>query len=450
MTEKTTSIQKDISANTLKLSDLYSIGTGQAIGAGVLTLIGPAILLTGQSAALAYLVACIVGFFMIAPVFYITSSLKLAGGFYSLVTDMLNKKISGMFALGQITNCFGLATYPVAIGIYAHSLWPFLNETMVGVVVLSLFFIINIFGVNAMANAQKIMVVLLFISLGMFIVFGFFDIQNPVMNITTPNFFSNGADGFYAAVMLYVYSTNGYSCIMNYGIQAKRAKKDIPIAIFLCLPTLIVVYTGVAIVACGVLPLDQVANQPLTYVAQQILNKALFSIFMFGGPILALSSSINSSLANYCLPIAQSCKDGWLPKWLAKQNRYGAYWIIMTFCYCIGLVPLILGLSISEIVNNIMLLASLIAFIQLYACFKFPIKHAKAWKQSQRYCGNTFYYLVCTVSLITYCAILFNSLKRLDISIISISLCAIAICFIFGYIRGNSNRVTIQPSVWEE
>ena len=38
----------------LKRSDLYTIGVGQAIGSGVLTLIGPAILLTGQSAWLAY------------------------------------------------------------------------------------------------------------------------------------------------------------------------------------------------------------------------------------------------------------------------------------------------------------------------------------------------------------------------------------------------------------
>ena len=55
-----------------------------------------------------------------------------------------------------------------------------------------------------------------------------------------------------------------------------------------------VVYGGVAIVASGVLPLDQVAGQPLTLVAKNILNPALFTVFMIGGPVLALSSSINS------------------------------------------------------------------------------------------------------------------------------------------------------------
>ena len=85
---------KEIKEKTgyLKRSDLYTIGVGQAIGSGVLTLIGPAILLTGQSAWLAYVAACIWGFMMIAPIPWITSTLKLGGGFYSLVGDMAGKR----------------------------------------------------------------------------------------------------------------------------------------------------------------------------------------------------------------------------------------------------------------------------------------------------------------------------------------------------------------------
>ena len=161
----------------------------------------------------------------------------------------------------------------------------------------------------------------MFLALGMFIVLGVLQIENPVMDFTAPEFFSDGASGFFAAIMLYVYSTNGYSCIMNYGKQAKNAKRDIPKAILYCIPTLIVVYGGVALVASGVLPLDQVAGQPLTMVAKNILHPSLFVLFMIGGPVLALSSSINSTISNNCIPVAQSCKDGWLPKSWATQNK---------------------------------------------------------------------------------------------------------------------------------
>ena len=137
---------------------------------------------------------------------------------------------------------------------------------------------------------------------------------------------------------------------MNYGKQAKEAHKDIPKALLYCIPTLMVVYGGVAIVASGVLPLDQVAGQPLTLVAKNILNPALFTVFMIGGPVLALSSSINSTIYNNCIPVAQSCKDGWLPKSWAAQNRRGAYWKLMTFTYLMGILPVLLDFSISDVV----------------------------------------------------------------------------------------------------
>lgn len=124
---------KEIKEKTgyLKRSDLYTIGVGQAIGSGVLTLIGPAILLTGQSAWLAYVAACIWGFMMIAPIPWITSTLKLGGGFYSLVGDMAGKRVAGMYAVGFLPQTINLATYGVAIGMYANSLWPQINAKMV-------------------------------------------------------------------------------------------------------------------------------------------------------------------------------------------------------------------------------------------------------------------------------------------------------------------------------
>ena len=127
---------------------------------------------------------------------------------------------------------------------------------------LSVFFAINLCGVDVMAKVQKILVTLLFVALGLFIVLGCLQLKNPVFEFTAPDFFSNGPSGFFSAIMLYVYSTNGYSCIMNYGKQAKEAHKDIPKALLYCIPTLMVIYGGVAIVASGVLPLDQVAGQP--------------------------------------------------------------------------------------------------------------------------------------------------------------------------------------------
>ena len=443
---------KEIKEKTgyLKRSDLYTIGVGQAIGSGVLTLIGPAILLTGQSAWLAYVAACIWGFMMIAPIPWITSTLKLGGGFYSLVGDMAGKRVAGMYAVGFLPQTINLATYGVAIGMYANSLWPQINAKWFGIAALSVFFAINLCGVDVMAKVQKILVILLFVALGLFIVLGCLQLKNPVFEFTAPDFFSNGPSGFFSAIMLYVYSTNGYSCIMNYGKQAKEAHKDIPKALLYCIPTLMVVYGGVAIVASGVLPLDQVAGQPLTLVAKNILNPALFTVFMIGGPVLALSSSINSTISNNCIPVAQSCNDEWLPKSWAAQNRRGAYWKLMTFTYLMGILPVLLDFSISDVVNNIMLLASAVAFLQIYAYFQLPKKHAEAWEKSPMHISNGKYYFLCCLSLFAYICIFINSCRSLKLPVVIISLIAIVVCMAYGWFRSVSPDVKMETSVWED
>lgn len=436
------------SKGNLGRSDLYSIGVGQAIGSGVLTLIGPAILLTGQSAWLAYVVACVVGFFMIAPLPWICSTLRISGGFYSVVAGLAGERAAGMYAVGFLPQTINLATYAVAIGMYANSVFPNINAKWFGILALSIFLVINLFGVNVMAKVQKILVVALLACLAMFIVIGCMNLSNPVFDIGRPDFFSNGAGGFFSAIMLYVYSTNGYSCIMNYGKQCKNAQKDVPKALLYCVPTLAIVYGGVALVASGVLPLDQVAGQPLTYVAQAVLNNALFVVFMVGGPLMALSSSINSTISNNCIPVAQSCDDGWLPKSWAKRNRYGVAWKLMVFTYLMGCLPVLFDFTISQVVNNIMLLASVIAFIQIYAYFQFPKKYKDAWEKSSMHIPNVAFYTLCMLSLITYICIFINSCRSLSLQVVLISLIAIVVCMIYGFFRAKSPEVHIYTSMW--
>lgn len=65
---------------TLGKPELYALAIGQVIGAGVITLIVPAIKMTGYSAWLAYFVAILVGFVMIAPTVFVSATLRLGGG----------------------------------------------------------------------------------------------------------------------------------------------------------------------------------------------------------------------------------------------------------------------------------------------------------------------------------------------------------------------------------
>lgn len=89
------------------------------------------------------------------------------------------------------------------------------------------------------------------------------------------------------------------------------------------IPVLMVVYAGAALIDSAILPLETVAGKPLTLVAQAILPNALFYAFMFGGQIMALLTTMNSSYAAIVGPFTKASKDGWVSKKLAATNKRG-------------------------------------------------------------------------------------------------------------------------------
>lgn len=434
----------------LKKPELYALSIGQVIGAGVITLVGPALALTGYSSWLAYGAAILLGFMMIMPVVWVTSTLRLGGGYYSMLAGLANERVAGMYAVAFLWQTMGLSLFGVALGVYAHSLWAQLNPRLVGIIFLTLFYIINLGGVDIMAKAQKAMTWLLIAVLLMFIIVGMTRLKMPVMQFTSPDFIKHGGKGFIAAIFLFVYSTNGYALTMNYGRDAHNAKRDIPWAILMSVPTLIILYCGVAVVAGGILPLPAVENQPLTLVAKDILSPLFFVIFMVGGPIMALMTTMNSSLAYNCFPIAQSCKDGWLPKSLAARSKRGCYWKILTIIYLIGLIPLLLNFSVTTITSNIMLINSSLAFLYAYAYYRLPKRYSKAWKNSWLHMPDKFYYVMVTISVIAYACVFVNSCLTLTPVITIANLIIIGACFIFGFVRSKSPYVHIESSVWDD
>ena len=434
---------------SLGRSELWAVGAGQAIGSGVLTLIGPALLLTGQSVWLAYITAVLWGFLIISPNIWVSSMFRMAGGNLSLVSGSSNLKVAGMYACTCLTGTIGLSSYGVAVGMYAQSIWPSLNATLVGVAAMSLFLFTNLMGINFMAKLQKIMMYMLLGSLILFIVVGVMNIENPVFEFSAPNFFEGGAKGFWKAVFLFCYSTQGYSLITNYGKDAKNARKDIPLAILACVPVLAVIYGGVALADSAVLPLNEVAGQPLTYMARHLFPNLIFVIWMICGPGLALSTSMNSTISFSCIPIAQACEDGWFPKSWAAKNKNGAYWKLMIFTYLVGCIPVLAGYDISQVTSNIVLISLGQYILLYYVWYTLPNKFPDAWNKRTIKISKPFYYVAVTVSLIAWSCMQINAMSNVTTTALVISMLAIAACMIYGYVRSSSDGVKVRTSMWD-
>ena len=75
-------LQEDHLKKVVGLSGAISISTGQVVGAGIMTLTGVGIGLTGSSVVLAFLLAAVITIFAALPITYMAASLPTTGGNY--------------------------------------------------------------------------------------------------------------------------------------------------------------------------------------------------------------------------------------------------------------------------------------------------------------------------------------------------------------------------------
>ena len=277
-----------------------------------------------------------------------------------MLCDLSSPRASGVFAYMYLTQCLSLSLFGASAAAYLGDIIPALNShwarVIVGVTLLTFFYVVNLMGVDIMAKAQKMMTWLLIAALILFAIVGIFKMKLPIFDFSDPNFaingwgitFNNGqiSGGFLGAVLLFVYSTQGYYMTTAYGRDSKDARKDIPFVLLLCVPTLCILYVGVAMAGVGVMSVEEYGNSTtLVFAAQRIFPTWLFYFFIIG----------------------QSCDDGWLPKSFGKKNKSGARPYILTFMYVVGIIPIVFGLSITTITNMVQLITSAFAILNFTA-----------------------------------------------------------------------------------
>lgn len=455
--------EREPAAGSLGKKELYALAIGQVIGAGVITLIVPAIKMTGYSAWLAYLVAILMGFIMVAPTVFVSSTLRLAGGNYSMLCDLASPTVAGVFAYTFLTQCVSLSLFGVAAAAYIGDVIPALGSptarAITGIALLTFFYVVNLMGIDIMAKVQKLMTWLLIAALVIFAIVGSLQIQLPIFNFSDPNFLVNGwgikmdngiiTGGFTGAVLLFVYSCQGYSMTIAYGRDSKDARRDIPFAILMSVPTLVILYVGVAIAATGSMSIEDYGESTtLVFAAQRILSPALYYVFIIGGPIMALLSTLNSSFAYNAITIGQSTDDGWLPQAFGKENKNGARTYILTFMYIIGIVPIIFGFSVTVITNMIQLIVSYIGFLQILAFMNLPKKYPQSWKKSRYHIPDGLYYLIVILSLLGFLAVFVKSIFSMSIQLAMVNIVSIVVLTAIGYVKAKKGNIEIHTSVW--
>ncbi|HCM25320.1 MAG TPA: hypothetical protein DIC34_02025 [Treponema sp.] len=357
----------------LGFSDLYALGIGFTIGAGVFTLTGVAINFTGGSAFLVYLAGAATIVFCMLPTIIAGSVVPRSGVSYSLSKEAFSNKAAGfyfwLFFIGRIM----MAANATSFAMFFTSVFTNLDPKLVGAGIVVLFYIANYFGLKSAVVVQKVMNYAMFAAILLFIVFGIRKIDAGFV-FHEDKFLTGGPVGFFNALSLLIFTLGGGMSVLELGGKVKDPEKNLPRACFAVAGTVAFLFAGIALATSGALPIEPLAkggakipgtlffkgptNAVINAAGAIFSNKALLYFFIFSGACLAVATTINSAFSWYSQSCIRAAEDGWFPKFFAKENKYGAPYRIQFIFVVMGIAPMLFVKDVAVLNVNLLKIAA--------------------------------------------------------------------------------------------
>lgn len=427
----------------LGMFNIYSLGVGGAIGSGIFVMMGLGISFTGHSIFLAVLIGC---FYMLLAYLYqpvMSSMFVLPGGDYDMKAMLFGPTLTGVSAIFTYVGGFAFAMYGISIVDYASMVFPAIlpYKSIIAVAVITLFFAATIRGSKFFATLTSVMTVVLLVAIGLFVVFGLPQVQPGFFDGDT--FFLNGGVGFIQAISIMSFACQGTTMAPVSMMEVtKKPRRTIPIAIIFITLTVGVVYALMGVIASGVLPVEQVAGQSLALVAQEIFPGWLYVIFILGGAVFAIATSLASGIAMLRYPCVQVAEDGWMPAVFKKTTKGGYPYVIQGFFYLMSILPIILGFSLDAVVSLVMIPTMLMNAYLNCALIKLVKKYPEQWKSSVYHMPTPVFNVICILGTVCALVVAYNLFAGLSMQEMLICLAIIVLCVIVATIRLKTGAVS--------
>ena len=426
----------------LGMFNIYSLGVGGAIGSGIFVMMGLGIAFTGHSIWLAVMVGC---FYMLLAYLYqpiMSSMFVLPGGDYDMKVMLFGPLLTGVSGIITYVNGFALAMYGMSIVDYASMAFPSIlpYKNLIAVIIVTIFFAATVRGSKFMASITSIMTVVLLVAIGLFIGFGLPKVQSGAFEGST--FFMNGGLGFLQAIAIMSFACQGTTMAPVSMMEVtKKPRRTIPIAIMWITLTVAGVYALMGFVASSVLPIEEVAGQSLALVAQRIFPHWLYMVFILGGAVFAIATSMVSSIAMLRYPCVRVAEDGWMPAVFKKTTKGGYPYVIQGFFYLISILPILLGFSLDAVVSLVMIPCMLMNAYLNISLIRLVKKYPEQWKSSVFHMPKVLFNILCCAG--SLCAILVAINRFAGLSVRDMILCAAILvgCVVMAVVRLKTGAV---------
>ncbi len=394
--------------------DIFSLSFGGAVGSGIFVMLGIGIAHTGRSISIALIGSCIVMLLAYMYNVVISALFALKGGNYSQTALLLGPTLTGVNAVFILISGLYFTICSVGISAYIASVFlavePFSKGIATGILIV--FYAVAMRSPKFMAMLQNSMTIILIASMVLFIAMGLPRLQPGYFG---PGFFANKTGGFLSAVAIMSFACQG-STLAPVAMAAVTNKptKTIPTTILLTTVALALVYALIGVVASGVLPIEQVAGQNLSQVAAALFPRGVFVVFILGGAVFALATTLLCGIAILRYPTEQVAEDGWLPAIFKKKTVSGYPWVITLTYFLISLLPIFIGVGFEALVSLIVIPNMLICAYCNLACIALPKRFPQQWQNSILHMPMPVHVVLMVLSALSdlaIAAILFSSLQ---------------------------------------
>lgn len=280
---------------SLEFVDLWSIGVGALVGGGIFTVIGPAIIETGPSLFVAFLIAGLIAIFSSMSYAELASNWPYQGASYvysKYAFYPISKDVSKLIAIqcaGLYFLSFSFAAGAVNLGFagYLSILLPGIPTYISGPIISIIITTLLLFGINFTGKVNTVLSIIQIVSLLFIAVITI--ISNPLGPFLHDEFFVNGVTGLFAAVALIAFGQMQVEAVLTLGEEAKKPRVNLPYAQISALITVVILYCLVGYGVVSSTPIQDLADSTAP------LALAIENVFPSFGQILIVIAALTAT-----------------------------------------------------------------------------------------------------------------------------------------------------------
>lgn len=360
--------------------DLTALGLGAIVGTGIFVVIGPAIAPAGPSIMLAFVLAAVTCAFSALSYAELASTIPVAGSAYTYGYATMGEIVAWIIGWDLILE-YGVSVAAVAVGWGGN--FNALLDALFGVrlpdaisappgeggvvnipaivIVLAVMVLLCI-GVRESTRANTVMVFIKMVILLFFVGLGLTAFNSGHFS---PFFAEEGISGTVSAAAIIFFAFIGFDAVSTAGEEVKRPQRDLPLGILGSLAIATLLYIAVSATAVGLLEprqLQEEGEAPLAAALSQGAGFEWGAALLAAGAVVAITSVIVAVYYGLTRILFSLCRDGLLPRRLAKVNPRTKTPVRITVAFGI-FISFVAGLLPLDIIVQIVNIGTLFAFV---------------------------------------------------------------------------------------